>query len=38
VSSWRLLMGAGLPEAGAAAVLDGLQRVSLRYADAPRDD
>jgi|KBSMisStaDraftv2_1062788.scaffolds.fasta_scaffold2133225_1 hypothetical protein len=38
VSSWRLLMGAGLPEAGAAAVLDGLQRVSLRYAEAPRDD
>ena len=38
VSSWRLLMGAGLPEAGAAAVLDGLQRVILRYADAPRDD
>lgn len=33
VSSWRLLMRAGLPEAGAAAVLDGLRKVNLRYAD-----
>jgi hypothetical protein len=37
VSSWRLLMGGGLPEAGTAAVLDGLQRVNLRYADAPSE-
>jgi hypothetical protein len=35
VSSWRLLMGAGLPEAGTAAILDGLRRVNLRYAEAP---
>jgi hypothetical protein len=33
VSSWRLLMGDGLPEAGAAAVLDGLRKVNLRYAE-----
>jgi hypothetical protein len=33
VSSWRLLMGADLPKAGATAVLDGLRKVNLRYAE-----
>jgi hypothetical protein len=33
VSSWRLLMGGALPEAGVTAVLDGLRKVNLRYAD-----
>jgi hypothetical protein len=33
VSSWRLLMGHGLPEAAAASVLDGLRKVNLRYAE-----
>ena len=30
--AWRLLMSADLPEAGSAAVLDGLRKVSARYA------
>jgi hypothetical protein len=33
VSSWRLLMGGNLPDAGVQAVLDGLRKVNLRYAD-----
>jgi len=32
VSSWRLLMSADLPPEGSAAILDGLRRVSARYA------
>ena len=37
VSSWRLLMGADLPEAGTTAVLDGLRKVNLRYAEDVTD-
>jgi hypothetical protein len=32
VRAWRLLMTPGLPEAGAKQVLDGLTKVSARYA------
>jgi hypothetical protein len=32
VQAWRLLMTPDLPQAGADAVLDGLRRVSARYA------
>lgn len=32
IRSWRLLMSVELPEAGAASVLDGLLKVSARYA------
>lgn len=34
VRAWRLLMNLDLPDAGGAAVLEGLQKVSARYAPA----
>lgn len=32
LQSWRLLLNTELPEAGAASILDGLRKVSARYA------
>jgi hypothetical protein len=34
VRAWRLLMSTDLPQAGREAILEGLQRVSERYAGA----
>ncbi|MDB5495808.1 MAG: CheE protein [Phenylobacterium sp.] len=36
VRAWRLLMGAGLPAAGAEQILDGLLKVSRRYSAEAR--
>lgn len=38
VRAWRLLMNEGLPPAGQTAVLDGLRKVSARYATGEPTD